>query len=404
MGSLASQTTLGYDNNKRGKRPRIPKIKSFGDDVAAARSNHDRDNKNIKPSSPTFLPDYLVNSTGNSLPSAHASPPPVEKKSTKAKIKPLLRKFSSQEQMGVDLSRSAAEHQGISILESNHHAPSRTPSGSIRKGGNFHNRTTSGTSAISTTSSNQYVHPMRQTPQTYPTPIPGSYKNSIDSTQSGQRRRPQLGLHIRTGSHLTNSSQTNLPGTPSSLRFPSRSGNNNDPDVITSPLTARSSLESNAFRKRSRSNTATTDPIQQAASVAQLRQKFQEKEAAKDRKYAEAEAKAQRKKEKKAMQRSRAASEVSSIVGVAYAEKERYPRYEDGAATVGGAKQQEAGTPDGRMTPRLRGKDGMNGRGAVRKKGMGERWLGFWIGVRAWLLKMSKKMGGGNNNKKRKEG
>ena len=116
-----------------------------------------------------------------------------------------------------------------------------------------------------------------------------------------------------------------------------------------------------------------------------MRQKFQEKEAAKDRKYAEAEAKAQRKREKKQM--SRVASEQSSLVGVAYASQDDFPSYREPVKFD--------------QPPRLYSKDRLNEKETVKTKQVGNRWKLFWIGVRAWLLKMSKKMGAKEKGGKR---
>ena len=382
MSSIASQTSLGGPSEEYGQswtskrgykerkaRPRLPKIKSSPSNgaLAVARADHQRNthkrvnSASATPTSPTFVPDYLLQSTSPHIPaSAHAGQySPVEagsKAKSRVTIKPLLRKFSSQEKVAIDLSRSASENQGIGLYESSQPTASiRTDSGSTRRA--YHHREISGTSQISTTSSrynSHYVHPMRQTPLPYTPPIAGSYKTSLesdtpvpslltdDTTSTPYAPLPTITrrnitapppLHIRTGSSFTNSSQTNLPGTPSSLRFPTTSPHN-DADTMISPATGRSSLESAfARRNRSRSNTAQTDPVQQAATVQHLRQKFQEKEAAKDRKYQEADFRAKEKeqrrrerreederrtsekRERKGVARSRAASEKSSLVG-----------------------------------------------------------------------------------------
>jgi hypothetical protein len=323
-------------SSRKSPRPKLPKIKSSPSHgaLAAARASHAKIHRRgtsvASPTSPTFVPDYLLQTSSSTIPaSAHAdpyaSPERISNSKGKVKIKPLLRKFTSQENVTIDLSRSAAENEGLGIYSS---SEIRAPDS--RRG--YHNRTTSGASELSTdtTSSNrfrsQYVHPMRQTPRPYTPPLANSYKTSLESesptgittgeapfidSQSHQpssntttsyaplpsTRRPPP-LHVRTGSisRLTSSSQTNLPGTPSSLRF------NTDtiaPSEMVSP-TARSSLES-AFRLRSRSNTANTnnDPIVQAATVQQLRRQFQEKEAAKEIKYQAAEARAQEKEAKR---------------------------------------------------------------------------------------------------------
>ena len=348
-GSSWNSPRLENLTSKKASRPKLPKIKSSPSHgaLAAARASHAKFHRRgtsiassaqspTSPTSPTFVPDFLLKTASPIVPaSAHADPyaAPESRSGTKSKvkIKPLLRKFSSQEKVSgkVDLSRSAAENEGLGIYTSSEVDGSQFGL-DARRG--FHNRTVSGTSQVSTTTTasnrygTQYVHPMRQTPRPYTPPVPSSYKTSLESeaptvTSAGDlpyfeahsrtassnttntptsyapipsSRKPPP-LHIRTGSasRLTSSSQTNLPGTPSSLRF--------NTDTITSAdmvsPTARSSFESKIFTKRSRSNTANTatDPISQQATVQALRQKFQEKEAAKDRKYQEAEARAQEK-------------------------------------------------------------------------------------------------------------
>ena len=338
---------LENPTSKKASRPKLPKIKSSPSHgaLAAARASHAKFHRRgtsiassaqspTSPTSPTFVPDFLLKTASPIVPaSAHADPyaAPESTSGTKSKvkIKPLLRKFSSQEKVSkVDLSRSAAENEGLGIFTSSEFDGSQSGL-DARRG--FHNRTVSGTSEISTTTTasnrygTQYVHPMRQTSRPYTPPVPSSYKTSLESeaptiTTAGDlpyfeahsrnassnttntptsyapipsTRKPPP-LHIRTGSssRLTSSSQTNLPGTPSSLRF---NADTITPADMVSP-TARSSFESKIF-KRSRSNTANTatDPISQQANVQALRQKFQEKEAAKDRKYQEAEARAQEK-------------------------------------------------------------------------------------------------------------
>ena len=229
-----------------------------------------------------------------------------------------------------------------------------------------------------------------------------------------------------------NSSQTNLPGTPSSLRYPAHSHshhntNNSDWDatnVINSPssaisYTARSSLDS-AFRtKRSRSNTAQTDPAQQAAGVQQLRQKFQEKEAAKDRKYAQAEAKAaekeQRRRDKKMGGRSGVGSEKSSVTGVPYSRPGTAGRVGggngDGLGIIGGGGYARNITRPGTAEPPTLypGKmtdGGRGGGGQSAGKKVHSQWTIFWMRVRTMWLKLRRKMsgeGGGGGDKSRKK-
>ena len=452
MSNVTSQTSLGgsYDeygqswSSKRGpkekkQRPRLPKIKSSPSNgaLATARTNHERLHKrgnsaSATPTSPTYVPDYLLQTAGSSIPaSAHAAPySPIEDSKTiksKAKIKPLLQKFSSQDQVTIDLSRSAAENEGLGVYANSESVgPIRSASGSTPRG--YHHRATSATSQISTTttSSNrpgaQYVHPMRQTPRPYTPPIAGSYTTSLESetlTHShgddsaptpyaplpAARRNITSPPHVHTGSSFTNSSQTNLPGTPSSLRFPAEV--NNTSDMMVSPTTGRTSLES-AFRKRSRSNTTQTDPAQQAATVQQLRKQFQEKEAAKERKYQEAEMKAAEKEqrrrekreederrtsEKKARKRARsnAASEKSSL---GFGREERLLQSRDGFPAIEMFPNQgppvQLGPP-----PSLHRKQRSRG-GTEDSKGKAVRgqWALFWFRVRTMWLRLRRKMSG----------
>ena len=446
LGQSMNPPRLIQNPAKKSQRPKLPKIKSSPSHgaLAAARTNHARFHRRgnststQSPTSPTFLPDYLLQSAGPIVPaSAHANlytaPEPKERKSSKVKIKPLLRKFSSQEHVSIDLSRSAAENEGLGVYTSSE-IGGAADSGPGRRGG-YHNRTTSATSQISstTTSSNhrygtQYVHPMRQTPRPYTPPIAGSYQTSLESeaptvntsisapieapyfeshslsashTAGGtpyaplpSSRRPTA-LHIRTNSaaRLTSSSQTNLPGTPSSLRF------NTDtitPSDMTGPA-GKSSLES-AFRMRSRSNPAeVVDPAAQKAIVDIKRQEFNEREAAKDLKYQQAEARAQekeaRRREKKEEEerrtsekrerkraKSNAASEKSSFMTAGGEPHESFPSLHTLPPDfpVKGAHQ-----PSGRK----RG-DTVESAG----KAVHSQWTLFWIRFKTMWLKLKRKM------------
>lgn len=442
--------------SKKSQKPKLPKIKSSSSHgaLAAARANqaklHRRGNSvsTQSPTSPTFLPDYLLQSASPVVPaSAHANlysaPETKERKSSKVLIKPFLRKFSSQEQMSIDLSRSVAENEGLGIYASSE-ISGGPDSVSGRRGG-YHNRTTSATSQLSstTTSSNhrygtQYVHPMRQTPRPYTPPIASSYKISLESeaptvntshntsieapyfdsnppsrstsTTAGtpyaplpsSSRRPTA-LHIRTSSaaRLINSSQTNLPGTPSSLRF-----NNTDTIVSPSDMVApasRTSFES-AFRKRSRANTAeTVDPAAQRAIVDMKRQEFNEREAAKDLKYQQAELRAQekemRRREKKEEEerrtserkerkraRSNAASEKSSFLTAGGDTHESFPSVQ----TL--PLPQEI--PEAAAEPMIKGRKRGDTVESAGKAGKAARsqWSLFWFRFKTMLLRLKRTM------------
>ncbi|MCJ1341079.1 hypothetical protein MMC09_006375 [Bachmanniomyces sp. S44760] len=351
--------------------PRLVKIRSSPGNgiLAAARSNsghsaHGRLHKRVGSASSSSTPQTANFSPTSSEYFSTTSPPagdislpsPYQEayrpprttslsKNSKVKIKPFLKKIGPQEKDSIDLSRSVTETEGLGI-----YSPNGTGYSSIHERRGFHGRSPSGTSQLSshTTASNQragtqYVHPMRQAPRPYTPPVNHSYQNSVASSDLANRpsfggnesrsstsqagdmgseqtplayapvpssRRTPPPLHIQThsASRLTSSSQTNLPGTPSSLRL--QLGSMISPDAL--PQTARSSFES-AFRKRSRANT-NTDPVVQAATVQALRAEFDAKEAAKDLKIQQAEERAREKemkKQEKAEEASRRKSEAA---------------------------------------------------------------------------------------------
>ena len=428
---------------------RLAKIRSSPSDgaLAAARSTshgrlHKRGNSvsgTESPASQVSDPNITTNYDVQGLSTPLSAPPdPYSLKSSKStsrnkvKIKPLLRKLSANDSNIVDLSRSTAEHEGLGIYTSEYSGP--RPSVDYPTGGpGYHQRTISANSERSiTTLGNQryganYVHPMRQTPRPYTPPVANSYKNSLDSEVSaavpavasseGSRfdsplrkpsptptpyaplpssKRMPPPLHIRThsSSRITNSSQTNLPGTPSSLRLQSDSISAAD---AMSP-TARSSLDS-AFRKRSRANTA-NDPAAQAATVQALRQKFNEKEAAKDLRYQQAEAKAQEKETRRREKRdesqrrksegkerkraksnaaSNAASEKSSLMNFG---AHQYP------LTTAPTTEEIPQSNWQEQQRRRRGETAGSAGKAVQSQ-----WMLFWFKVKTMWLKLKRKMG-----------
>lgn len=406
-------------SSRKSPRPKLPKIKSspsHGALAAARASNakvHRRGRSVASPTSPTFVPDFLLQTSSSEVPaSAHADPytSPERKSSSRGKvnIKPLLRKFTSQENVMIDLSRSAAENEGLGIYSS-----SEISAPDSRRG--YHNRTTSGASELSTNTSSsnhirtQYVHPMRQTPLSYTPPIASSYKTSLDSESptiitTGETplsdphsRQPSLNtttsydplpstrrpppLHVRTGSisRLTSSSQTNLPGTPSSLRFNS---DRNPTSEMVSP-TSRSSLES-AFRIRSRSNTANMDNDHNvhAATIQQLRRQFQEKEAAKELKYQAAEARAQEKEAKRQERREESGRRTSE-------RKERKRARSNAASEKSSSLTAGEAFPVVQMHPQQRGREDTSG---LVGKAARSKWSLFWFRVTTMWLRLKKKM------------
>lgn len=355
----------------------------------------------------------------------YSSPSSSSVSKTKGMIKPFLRKLSSQEQTSIDLSRSAAENEGLGIYHSSE-ISGGTPYPDLRYGSidnrGYHHRTTSGTSQISTntTSSNHrygthYVHPMRQTPRPYTPILAASYHNSLDSElsapapirassegnhfespldaphsyaplPSARRIPPSLRLGSGSFSHLTSTSQTNLPGTPSSLRRQAETIDT--PDIM--PHTARSSFES-SFRKRSRANTQ-MDPETQAATVQALRQKFNEKEAAKDLKFQQAEARAlekEAKRKEKREQEERGKLESKERKRA----KSNTTSEKSGVASLG---TQDHSPP---FMEEVLARPGPPRRRPTEKAGLAgkavqSQWSLFWFKFKTVWLKLKRKMGG----------
>ena len=421
--------------NPAGASTRLAKIKSSPSNgaLAAARSSagHGRLHKRGTSASATQSPVSSTFDTASFEFQDLRTPPSVYSDQTspqvggkgRVKIRPLLRKFSSDAN-SIDLSRSAAENVGLGLYGASDFGSEARNSAdtSVKRG--YHHRSNSQVSTTTTTSTHrhgaQYIHPFRQTPRPYTLPIETSYHTSLDdeistagpvsaASEAGapdldsyhhqtvnptsyaplpSSRRIPPPLHIRThsSSRLTSSSQTNLPGTPSSLR---QHSDIKPPDTMLP--SGRSSLDT-LFRKRSRANTA-TDPqaeaAAQAATVAHLRQQFDEKERAKDLKYQEAEARAQAKEEAKRQKREASESRKSEA-------KERKRAKSNAASekTVPIAEYDASNTrpfnappPQGHTKQRRRGATGASAGKAVHS-----RWQLFWFRFKTAWLRLKRKM------------
>ncbi|KAL8936937.1 MAG: hypothetical protein Q9211_003939 [Gyalolechia sp. 1 TL-2023] len=344
LSATATSTQLG----KKQKGQRLTKIKSstsHGTLAAARSAPHQRKvggggrsaSEATGPATSLFTSSYTsvkVLPGINPEPAIQAKVSPMAPTKTyvktKEKIKPLLRKISSHDRNTVDLSKSAAEHEGLGIFTSSTIGDSRGLSANMARG--YHNRTVSGNSHVSTATNSShhgygthYVHPMRQTPQPYTPPVASSFANSLESGSSSgtpfaglddhihldQRSqhistkpltyaplpsprhiRPPLNIRTGSGPRLINSSQTNLPTTPSSLRQKS-----DNPETSVAMASTRTSFES-VFRKRSRANT-NEDPVVRAAQVAILRHEFDKRERMKDETRREQEARKAQKEAKR---------------------------------------------------------------------------------------------------------
>ena len=409
-------------SSKKSTGLRLKTSTSYGA-LAAARAapSHGRLHKRNRSASETASP--IAPTLGSQLSFENAlvdptAPPRIHTESyatsaskntskAKVKIKPLLRKMSSQNQNAVNLSRSAAENEGLGIYTSSDLGDSRTTSSDAGfvGGRGYHQRAISGASHVSTNTTSQYVHPLKQTPRPYTPPLPGSFSNSLDSSSTGgvpvtgrdlhhfesnaqhdsvsspyaplpSPRRTRPPLHIRTTSapRFTSSSQTNLPDTPSSLR---QQTENSQVSASMTP-SGRTSFES-AFRKRSRANTLDNPEIK-AARIAQARHEFRLREDMKDRKLEERKEKEARKQQRRDESRARkraqsnAASEKSTLRGFG---AQGEPVYN--ASVAGGSFTRPEVRP--RTTATGAGKKARN------------QWILFWIWFRTLLLKLKRKTG-----------
>ncbi|KAL4901835.1 hypothetical protein BDW74DRAFT_71014 [Aspergillus multicolor] len=212
-------------------------------------------------------------------------------------IKPLLKKVSrdGSPSTSIDLSRPSFEQEGLGIY-TNYERDSvqgdlYTNFPTRRKLSDLHRRSTSGTSQLSTASSAsmskqgpQYMHPMRRTPRAYTPPLMTHGQNYFDAQDTEADGQPRLSLHLPDTTFTPGGSQTNVTGR-ASFGYSRDNGSTLD---TTSP-TSRSSLD---FIFRSRTRTS-MDPVSRAATIQAARQAFEEKEAAKNRKFEEQRIKAE---------------------------------------------------------------------------------------------------------------
>ncbi|KAF2180331.1 hypothetical protein K469DRAFT_692854 [Zopfia rhizophila CBS 207.26] len=262
-----------------------------------------------------------------------ARPMPAATSSNPLKIKPYLRKLSSKDNNALDLSRPAAENEGLTGLGiSDHSGNPRSVSEvsfSPMNSRHRHHRSTSNTSQFSTSSSLQrptapYMPSIRQTPLPYTPPISKSTPSSIvgseneaddimteeefrlrqnmfdparrsGSVSSQPGTSPALRLHT-TGSstRLGSYSQTSLSLTSPPMQSRSRGDTLKSTDT-TSPSSRTSFDKAFGFIRGGR-DSPVVDPASRAASIRAARQAFNEKEGAKERKY-EKEASKQAEKE-----------------------------------------------------------------------------------------------------------
>ncbi|KAI9680943.1 MAG: hypothetical protein M1829_001023 [Trizodia sp. TS-e1964] len=351
---------------------------------------------------------------------APPSPSAASMSNPKTKIKPLFKKLTG-ESNSLDLSRSAAENESLGVYGSDYGLGSRSaadvsfaPAG--RRG--YHNRSTSGASQFSTTTNNsanrpgaQYIHPMRQTPRpytppaakSYPTSVVGSEYSSDANKAAGMDEEEQIRLALRnasyrsssfnsprstppplriqTNSHsltrLTASSQTNLAGTPSSLR--PRADTMSAADTI-SPI-SRTSFD-RGFRIRSN-----TDPTARAESIRAAREAFTAKENAKAEKAERESLKVAERKFRKQEKRGRAGSKKSDTGDTLNGQSVSNEKVD---GLVG--REYSSLTPAHNQV-RLDGSHRTEA-GASKKGAAKNGWVGFITWLRTRILKLGRRMSG----------
>lgn len=225
----------------------------------------------------------------------------------------MLRKMSREEtpSASIDLSRSSTEQEGLGIYmgleRERRRSESLTGMPYRRTTSDFHHRSTSGASQFSTATGSsgsrrgsQYVFPMRPTPRAHTPSLSQSYQISSHEDDEQETNSPQVESGYLTASDIDHSAgsasgsgprlslqieddhlghrlaQPNIASRPS-FGF---SRENASTLENASPV-SRSSLDF-VFRPRTRTS---TDPIARAATVQAARRAFEEKEAAKARRF-----------------------------------------------------------------------------------------------------------------------
>lgn len=423
-------------SSKKNPNLRLKTSTSYGA-LAAARAapTHGRLHKRNRsasetasPVTPTFtsqLPSTLALHELTAPSHIHAHPDSMAaskslSKST-AKIKPFLRKASSHKQNKVDLSLSTEENEGLGVHVSSESKDSWKASldAGYANGRGFHHRAPSGNSLVSTNTvsthhryGTQYNQPFKQISQPYTPPLPSSFNNSLESSSTGgiaaaasdthhfdsnpyhntgpvpyaplpSPRRLPPPLHIRTSSNqrLASSSQTNLPGTPSSLR---QQTEHSQSPATMNPST-RTSFDS-IFRKRSRANTL-DDPVIKAARIAQARQEFAQREEMKERKLEQRRDKEARKQQK------RSESQQRKLENRATKRAQSNPPSEKstlrGIDALGNPVYDSTSSKPTVTKPVTTRHNNLKGAGKTAKN----KWILFWIWVRTLILKIKRKTG-----------
>lgn len=361
---------------------------------------------------------------------ASYSGPSSSSKPKSSKLKPVLRKFIQSEKNSLDLNRPAIE-QGLGLYASDYGTGSRSVHDvtfqSPRRG--YHNRSTSGTSQFSTTTTGSghragsFVHPFQQTPRPYTPPLAPSYTGSLvgseisrdspvfveDDDQS--RHYPPM----RNASSLSNNSATlNAGPTQPSLRIQTKPTSSSrlvhgtsqtniqssltdlSSDIISpadtmSPASAIRSSMDKGYRIRSNSQ---ADTRSRAESIREARRRFEEKELAKEQKAHLAEVKAierQNLKEAKQVEKGQRKPSFSDTATRSKRSKSDLTAQEKGDTFLGRdydsvpVLSPPVTTEDNFQPPRR----SRTGASATKKKTQ-SAWTQFMLWLRTRFLRMSK--------------
>ncbi|KAI9868187.1 MAG: hypothetical protein M1813_006932 [Trichoglossum hirsutum] len=394
-----------------------------------------------------YTPSFTSSAFGGTVttvPDLYSPSPPSPTSKPKTKMKPLLRRFSPRENNSLDLSRSAAEHEGLGIYASDgagsRSAADVTFPSVAKRGAAYHARSTSGASQYSTatTGSNprpgaQYVHPKRQTPRPYTPPITQSYTNSLlESEHSGegtgigtdaedgeyvrehlrqariraershslsqqqamqQPIQPPLRIMTTTGSttRLVYGSQQNLPGTPTSFR---PRADTMSPAGTISPV-SRTSMD-NVFKFRGKDDSASF-----SEKLDVEREAFQRKQGAKAQKAKKEELKAaeremfeRERREEDAVKKSVAREE--RVRRKSESKEKSKGRSRSGSAMEADVIGQEYSKLGSLPSSRGHGSKGNSKRtstAGASQGGLRNRWTAFMVWLRFRIFKLGRKSG-----------
>lgn len=260
----------------------------------------------------------------------------------KVHIKPMLRKMSREEahSASIDLSRSSTEQEGLGIYmdleRERRRSESLTGMAYRRTASDLHHRSTSGASQLSTATGSsgskrgsQYVFPMRPTPRAHTPSLSQSFQTLAHGSDEQESDSPEVESEAPPGSNIEQSagvaaeSGPRLPlqieddhlghrlglSQPNITSRPSFGYSRDSPSALESASPAsRSSLDF-VFRPRTRTS---TDPIARAATVQAARRAFEEKEAAKTRRFEKQQIKAEEKQTRRQSKHGQTKGDPSS--------------------------------------------------------------------------------------------